>query len=1214
MRGKRLLTALVFGIFLLGMVSATVIITNPTDTNYDVDITDLTFDWSGSVVNDTNKLDYTCWADLNGDAREFMCFEEPSIIGYVDSIEGNNTWSVFVNDSGDNTIESDTVSFWVDSIDPNLTYVNPSSNIGYTNSNSLDLILNLLESNSGFYSVTKEIKRIFYYPDGISQHVGAYDLDSNNDSDCSHPLTNLDDQQEGNYSWESFAKDIFPDSSLRKEISLIGTIIRDTLIPSVQITSPSNGSKWRSSVSISSNAWDNTSATDDVSGIDTITNNIYNSSDDVANSTSCIGEICSYQWDSTSVDDGLYYIIATAIDRATNSANSSQIFFDIDNTAPIVNFNSPSNGTITNESISVNISASDTHLSNLILMNDSTNLNTTIALLDFLESIILLEDEGEYFLTAWANDTFGNNDSTSPAVELIIDKTAPEVNAGANNITNTTLTRTGTASDSLSGIDYTLWSEATNNITFTAPSSLTTNMDATQDGVYTIQLLAVDNAGNSDTSEFTLTWDATPPTTDDDYDDTWRNSAFDITLNATDETSGVDYIMWNYNNSTWNKNFTDEVIVHVNLEGNLTLKYYAVDEAGNANAIETIDVLIDGQIPIVNAGNDINTSTQTNLFGNVFDDGLSPIISWLWSSVTNVFFGNANAQNTTINATVDGIYNIDLRVNDSAGNEGIDSLTFRWDTTAPNLTLIENATLTLEAKQDNYTEYGATAVDTYDGDRTSNISITGSVNTNVINTYIVTYSVSDSLNNINTTTRTVNVVDTTIPVITLLGSSPIDVDVGTTYSDAGATALDNYDGDITASIVTINSVNTSIVGPYTVTYDIADSSANIATQVTRTVNVVDETDPSVTLDSPTDGDHFAEGTTIVEINYTATDTSNNITSCDLTLNNVLNQTTPNDNDFVLSNLSSGKYTYKVSCTDGSSNTNTSTTQSFTILSSLSEVSEFDDYTNLTAEADISNVSSFFVNNSLGSVEFLETIDFSSGVDWSTYFNISQDRIEVITNADLDLNKQMTLTFQNINYTTPEVLKDGVVFTTYTNWNYNTTTDVLTFETNQAGVYTIREYVAPVTQSGGSSGGGGSSSTTYYECSEWNECGAGSQSRTCEKVNYCTILEENCYKTTNQPEESQSCTMPVEELSTGNDEDDQGEDEEEPQADSGRGFLSLTGDAIGNVTDFAKSPRGIFALIFAGLILIGGTIFTFRKKIMSKVEQHKKKKYKFDRKK
>jgi len=80
-------------------------------------------------------------------------------------------------------------------------------------------------------------------------------------------------------------------------------------------------------------------------------------------------------------------------------------------------------------------------------------------------------------------------------------------------------------------------------------------------------------------------------------------------------------------------------------------------------------------------------------------------------------------------------------------------------------------------------------------------------------------------------------VDTTIPVITILGSNPVTVTLGNTYNDAGATASDNYDGDITANIVTVNNVDTNTVGNYTVTYNVDDSSGNSAIEKVRNVVV-----------------------------------------------------------------------------------------------------------------------------------------------------------------------------------------------------------------------------------------------------------------------------------------------------------------------------------------------------------------------------------------
>ena len=126
---------------------------------------------------------------------------------------------------------------------------------------------------------------------------------------------------------------------------------------------------------------------------------------------------------------------------------------------------------------------------------------------------------------------------------------------------------------------------------------------------------------------------------------------------------------------------------------------------------------------------------------------------------------------------------------------------------APVITLVGDTQITVEVGS-TYTDLGATASDNYDGDITTDIVTVNNVDTSVIGTYTVTYNVSDDAGNAATeVTRVVNVTDTTAPVITLVGDTQITVEVGTTYTDLGATASDNYDGDISANISVNNPVD-----------------------------------------------------------------------------------------------------------------------------------------------------------------------------------------------------------------------------------------------------------------------------------------------------------------------------------------------------------------------------------------------------------------------
>ena len=214
--------------------------------------------------------------------------------------------------------------------------------------------------------------------------------------------------------------------------------------------------------------------------------------------------------------------------------------------------------------------------------------------------------------------------------------------------------------------------------------------------------------------------------------------------------------------------------------------------------------------------------------------------------------GDISGSIVTVNPVDTGVlgsYSVTYNVSDSSGNAAVEvTRTVNVvDTTIPVITRLGVSPVSV-ALNDTYVDAGATAVDAFEGDITADIVTVNPVNTAVVGTYVVTYNVADASGNPAVeVTRVVDVVlDVVPPVITLVGGSPIDVEAGSVYVDAGATALDNIDGDISGSIVTVNPVDTGVLGSYSVTYNVSDSSGNAAVEVTRTVNVVDTTIPVIT--------------------------------------------------------------------------------------------------------------------------------------------------------------------------------------------------------------------------------------------------------------------------------------------------------------------------------------------------------------------------------
>ena len=145
------------------------------------------------------------------------------------------------------------------------------------------------------------------------------------------------------------------------------------------------------------------------------------------------------------------------------------------------------------------------------------------------------------------------------------------------------------------------------------------------------------------------------------------------------------------------------------------------------------------------------------------------------------------------------------------------------DIIPPTISLVGSSTINIKL-ENTFTDPGATATDNIDGDITSSIITSGTVDTSSTGSYTIDYSISDATGNSASVTRTVVVYqDTTAPIITLTGSSTIYLEAGVTFTDPGATAEDDEDGDITSSITTSGTVDTSIEGTYTIVYTVLDS-------------------------------------------------------------------------------------------------------------------------------------------------------------------------------------------------------------------------------------------------------------------------------------------------------------------------------------------------------------------------------------------------------
>jgi len=264
-------------------------------------------------------------------------------------------------------------------------------------------------------------------------------------------------------------------------------------------------------------------------------------------------------------------------------------------------------------------------------------------------------------------------------------------------------------------------------------------------------------------------------------------------------------------------------------------------DANDPNTINNINLEVELEL---NPSFDPRTKTYTANANCVTDSvNILPFVAYPGLSLT-INGTTPDSFVTPVNVVTDfGITNVTINV---SGNLFIDAsydlAITRGDPNDPPAIRLLGSLITNHTKDATYVDAGYEACDTNNTDLNTDVIIGGdTVATDTLGTYLITYDVTDS--NSRTATqviRTVNVVENTAPTITLLGNATETVIQNEVYTDAGATAVDAQEGDITASIISNGTdiIDTSSIASYTVTYDVIDVGGLAATQVTRTVNIV----------------------------------------------------------------------------------------------------------------------------------------------------------------------------------------------------------------------------------------------------------------------------------------------------------------------------------------------------------------------------------------
>lgn len=416
-------------------------------------------------------------------------------------------------------------------------------------------------------------------------------------------------------------------------------------------------------------------------------------------------------------------------------------------------------------------------------------------------------DTCTFLVTVNAAEDNENPTITCPS-DITVDETNPSANSATVTYDVTASDNSGSATVSCTPVSGSSFAIGTNQVTCTATDAAGNSAECTFN--VTVNQVGCDLDANSPAPTPNV---ASLPTI---------TRSCSATLLAADDPSATDACEGTINGEITHVNGQPSNDRTFDAPGTYVVTWTYTDAAGHsATQDQSIVILADNLAPVA------NVATLPTVTGECSVTLTPP-------TATDNCAGTVEGTTGSLLVEGAGTHTVVWTYDDGRGNTSQQNQTVViTDTEAPVVTLTGPSTITVECHT-SYTDAGATANDNCLGSMTPTSN--SNVDVNTPGTYQVVWSATDAGNNTGSATRTVNVVDTTAPVITLTGANPMTVILGSTFTDPGATANDTCAAAFAAT--PSGTVNTNAIGTYTITYNATDPSGNPATAVTRTVNVI----------------------------------------------------------------------------------------------------------------------------------------------------------------------------------------------------------------------------------------------------------------------------------------------------------------------------------------------------------------------------------------
>ena len=568
---------------------------------------------------------------------------------------GSHTWKIWCSDDSNNSIFSEERVLRLDTQEPVTNLVGVYDG-GIYNTNKTIVLSARDNGDSGLNSTYYKINNGSW-----TVYNGSFVLSA-----------------EGNYSVSYYSVDLANNS----EEPLLVSFEIDKTAPIINIENPSIGENISGSFFVNGTTSDAfyTKVYLDGSLIELINGTIDSFTSRTIDSN-------AYSGSSRVYADGTHNITVSVYDDAGNM-NSSSLSVVFDNTKPLSSIINPASALITNSLISLNGTVIDatSGIEKLELYNGSSwniisiSNNTWSALINF-------SAEGDYLLMTRATDNAGNVELVSSSLRITYDSTSPTISSietSANPVTNATSIKVTAKVSDLNGLSSV---KASLNGTTTVLSETSANnyegqlISPVSEGSYQLIVIAIDNAGNNVSSNYSLEVNTTRPSIDiNPVNASYITNSTLITITIPDKDSA----WYNTSENSTPQNITGSSISFTTTANNtFSLFVWANNTLGAETNVSRV-YMVDNTDPVLELET-IPTITNNSLLeisGNASDTNFESLrINGVLESV----IGNAFSKNITL---TEGNNTITIVASDKAGNTNTFQQVVLLDTISPETTAV----------------------------------------------------------------------------------------------------------------------------------------------------------------------------------------------------------------------------------------------------------------------------------------------------------------------------------------------------------------------------------------------------------------------------------------------------------------------------------------------------------------------------------------------